>query len=175
MNLRKTMKFLHSLAAVGMTGALAAQLLILGLLPSPTEELAAYAALRSAMAQLGTWLLFPSLGLVLVSGLLAIAINRAFHDVGWVWLKLLLGVSAFEGTLVAVHGPLQREAERAAAALAGELEPAALLQTSHNEFGALLVVLGVAVANIVLGVYRPRFTRPQPTARTTPPEAASGS
>ena len=76
-------------------------------------ELEAYALLRGAIATISGSLLFPSLGLVLISGLLAMAATRAYRDVGWVWLKLLLGVSVFEGTLVAIHGPAVRAAEMA--------------------------------------------------------------
>jgi hypothetical protein len=155
---RRLMKFLHTLGGVGVTGALAAMMVLLATSP-PVTELAAYTTQRRAIASVSEWLLFPSLGLVIVSGLLAIGMNRAFHDVGWVWLKLLLGVSAFEGTLVAVHGPATRMAERAEAALAGQLDLDALATPIHNEWGAMTIILGVAIANIVLGVWRPRFTR----------------
>jgi hypothetical protein len=51
----------------------------------PRNALVAYAAVRSAIAALVKWLLVPSLALVLVSGLLAIALNRAYRDAGWAW------------------------------------------------------------------------------------------
>ncbi|MEE4360172.1 MAG: DUF2269 family protein [Pseudomonadales bacterium] len=162
MTLKKCLKFLHTLGAVGMTGALAAYMLLLTITPPPSE-LSEYALMRQAMGVLCTWLLFPSLGIVILSGLIAIGVNRAFHDVGWVWAKLLLGISAFEGTLVAVQGPAQREAERATAALAGELDPALLAGSIDSEWGALMVIMAVALANIVLGVFRPRFMR-RPTS-----------
>lgn len=157
LNPRKFVKFAHELGSVGFTGALAVHMVLLTLDPGP-ERLEVHAAIRQAIAGIGDWLLFPSLGLVLFSGLLAIMINRAFHDVGWVWLKLLFGVSVFEGTLVAVHGPAQRAADKAVAALAGELD-VAQLAPGHNEWMALWVMMFVAVLNIWLGVYRPRFTK----------------
>ncbi|MDP5054998.1 MAG: hypothetical protein NWP69_14515, partial [Congregibacter sp.] len=80
-----------------------------------------------------------------------------FHNQGWVWMKLALGVSVFEGTLIAIQGPAKREAARAAQALAGELEPALLGLTAGSEWKSTLVILGVAIANIVLAVWRPRF------------------
>ncbi|HSG90383.1 MAG TPA: hypothetical protein VLA56_14305 [Pseudomonadales bacterium] len=158
MNLKKFVKFLHTLGSIGFTGAIASQMVLLALTPA-TTQLAEYVQMRQAIAAIGTWVLFPSLGLVLTSGLLAIGINRAFHDVGWVWAKLALGISVFEGTLIAVHGPAQRIAERAAAALAGEIDPAVLDKPLHDEWGAMSVIMGVALVNIVLGVWRPRFIR----------------
>jgi hypothetical protein len=174
-HVRKFTKFAHELGSVGFTGAIAVHMVLLSLDPGP-ERLEVHAAIRQAIAGIGDWLLFPSLGLVLFTGLLAIGINRAFHDVGWVWLKLLFGVSVFEGTLVAVHGPAQRAAEKAVAAVSGELDPSRL-GSGHDEWMALWVMMFVAVLNIWLGVYRPRFakrsvgTRPEPAAS---PDAATG-
>lgn len=159
MFLKRFVKFLHTLGAIGFTGAIAAQMVLLAMTPAPTVDLAGYALLRQGIAAIGQFVLFPSLGLVLTSGLLAIGINRAFHDVGWVWLKLLLGISVFEGTLVAVHGPAQRMAEQATKALAGGIDPATLVRAGYNEWGALSVIMAVALVNIVLGVWRPRFLR----------------
>ena len=166
--MKKLIKFLHEIGSIGFTGAVAVQMVLVSMTPEPTD-LARYALMRQAIAEVGTWLLFPSVGILVVSGLLAIMINRAFHDVGWVWLKLLLGVSVFEGTLVAVHGPAQRAADKAAAALAGELDPA-LLGSGHNEWMALWVMMFVALTNIALGVWRPRFTRLSPTSSVTSPD-----
>lgn len=174
---RKLMKFLHTLGSVGVTGALVAMMILLAMLPAPEglegATLTEYATLRRAIAGVSEWLLFPSLGMVLVSGLLAIALNRAFHDVGWVWLKLLLGVSVFEGTLIGVHGPATHLSERARAALAGEVDPTVLATPIHNEWGAMTVILVVALVNIVLGVWRPRFTR-LPSSRSTRADPVDG-
>ena len=73
--------------------------------------------------------------------------------------KLALGIVVFEGTLIAVQGPAKREAALAAAALLGEVDPAQLGLTASAEWKSTLVVLGVAIANVVLGVYRPKFSR----------------
>jgi hypothetical protein len=155
--MRKFLKFLHTMGGIGLTGALLTQLLILQHLP-PVESLEAYATARIQVGLIAKWVLFPSLAMVLVSGLLSMAWTDAFHGAGWVWMKLALGVSVFEGTLVAIQGPARREAERAAQALAGELDPALLDLTTSSEWKSTVVILGVAVANVVLGVWRPKFT-----------------
>jgi hypothetical protein len=156
--MRRALKLLHTVGAVGLCGALAAQIVLLAKLPSPAS-LPEYAALRAAMGALAEWLLLPSLALTLVSGLLAMAVTHAFHNAGWAWLKLASGVLVFEGTLITVQGPAQKEAALSAAALAGELEPALLGQAMQAEWNSVWVVLAIAVANIVLGVWRPRFQR----------------
>ncbi len=156
--MRKLLKFLHTMGGIGFTGALLAQLVILQNLPA-TESLDAYAAARIQMGMIAKWILFPSLAAVLVAGLLSMAWTDAFHGAGWVWLKLALGVTVFEGTLVAIQGPARREAERAAQALVGEFDPLLLGATSSAEFKSTLVILGVAVINVVLATWRPKFTR----------------
>ena len=156
--MRRLLKFLHSLGAIGLTGALAAQIVLLSRLPAP-QSLPEYTALRGAMGALAEWVLLPSLAITLVSGLLAMSMTHAFHNAGWAWAKLALGVSMFEGTLITVQGPAQKEAELSARALAGELDPALLGQAMQAEWGSVWVVLTIAVLNVVLGVWRPRFTR----------------
>ena len=52
----------------------------------------------------------------------------------WAWAKLALGVVMFEGTLFAVQGPMQREAELARGAmLAGALIGAAVGGLGHTD------------------------------------------
>lgn len=157
MNLRRLIKLGHEIGSAGFAGALVAQIVLLSLTPAPTE-LQAYATLRGAIAAVGTWVLFPSLFLVIFSGVLAIMVNRAFHNAGWAWLKFATGISVFEGTLVAIHGPARRAAEEATLALAGEIEVAEL-SASAGEGAALWVVLAIALINFWLGVWRPRFSR----------------
>ncbi len=156
--MKKATKILHTLAAVGFTGAIAAHILLLSIAPEPTS-LVAYATIREAVALLSRWLLLPSLTLVLISGLWSMAVHAPFRDSAWVLAKLLLGLSVFEGSLVSIQGPAERAARAAQAALAGELDPATLPGPREDEWGALWVVLTIAIANIVLGVWRPQWRR----------------
>ncbi|KGE04411.1 hypothetical protein [Pseudohaliea rubra] len=153
--MRKTLKFLHTLGAIGYAGAAAALLVLHAQLPAP-EDLERFAALRMAMGAVAQLILLPSIAVVLVSGLLAMAFNPAFHNAGWVWLKLIFGVLVFEGTLVSVQAPMERAALQAEAALAGDVPVAELLAPLGPEWGSLWVVLLLAVFNVVLGVWRPR-------------------
>ena len=156
--MRKFLKLLHTLGGIGLTGALFVQMLMLQNMP-PVDSLQAYAAARGQMGLVAEYVLFPALAMVLVSGLLSMAWTDAFHGAGWVWAKLALGIVVFEGTLIAIQGPAKREAALAAAALLGEVDAAQLGLTASAEWKSTLVVLGVAIANVVLGVYRPKFSR----------------
>lgn len=146
------------MGAIGLMGAMASLLVLLSVTPAPSS-LAAYALLRGAMGAIATWVFFPSLGLTLVMGLLAIALNRGFHGAGWAWAKLATGILMFESGFVGVLGPMQREAEQSARALAGQIDPATLAGSLGAERGTLWVLLAVATANVVLGIWRPRLTR----------------
>ena len=155
---RRSLKFLHTMGAIGLIGAMAALLVLLGVAPPPSA-LAEYALMRGAMAAIASWIFLPSLGLVLVAGLLAIGLNRGFHEAGWAWVKLATGVLIFEGGFAGVQGPMQEEAERSAGALAGQVDPATLAQSLGAERQMLWLLLAVATANVVLGIWRPRLTR----------------
>ena len=156
--LRRLLKFLHTMGAIGLMGAMASLLVMLGFAPAPTS-LAEYALLRAAMGGIATWIFLPSLALTLIAGLLAIAVNRSYHDAGWALAKLATGVLIFEYGLLAVQGPMQQEATLSARALAGEIDAATLAKTVNAEWNSLWVLLAVATANVVLGVWRPRFIR----------------
>ncbi len=155
--MRRLLKFLHTMGAIGLMGAMAC-LLVLAMFAPPPASLAGYALMYGAMAKIATWILLPSLAATLIAGLLAIAWNRAFHDARWAWMKLATGVLVFEGGLVYVQGPINEEAERSASALAGHL-PVAELGSYGAQQGTLWVLLAVATANVVLGVWRPRLKR----------------
>jgi uncharacterized membrane protein len=156
--MRQTLKFLHSLGAIGMMGAMASLGAILIYAP-PATALAEYAAVRSAMAAVATWIFMPSLGVTLIAGLLAIAASPAFHNAGWAWVKAASGILLFESGFVGVLGPMQREAEDAVKALAGKLDPAQLGVSLGAEKMTIWILLAVATANVVLGVWRPRLVR----------------
>lgn len=156
--LRRTLKFLHTMGAIGLMGAMACLLVLLAFVPPPSR-LAEYALLRGAMGTIATWVFLPSFAMTLIAGLLAIAANRAFHNAGWAWVKLVSGLAVFEGSFVGVIGPMQEEAEQSAQVLAGKAEIATLAQSLGAEQGTLWLLMAVATANVVLGIWRPKFTK----------------
>ena len=153
--LNRLLKILHTLGAVGTLGALAACLVLVA--AAPAQPLTAYAAARVGIAAVSKWLLVPSLALVLVSGLLALVAHRSYLHAGWAWIKALLGISMFEGTLLSVAATSRRAAELATLAASGSPDPAALAAALRTEHGGLWLMVGLSVANIVLGVWRPRI------------------
>lgn len=156
--MRRLLKFLHTMGAAGLMGSMAALLVMLGAAPPPSA-LVAYTAASAAMSAVATWIALPSLALTLLSGLLAMAVNRAYLQAGWAWVKLATGVLMFEGVLVSVQGPMRQEAEQSAEALAGRVDPATLAASLGPMRGTLWVLLAVATANVVLGIWRPRILR----------------
>ena len=156
--MRRLLKFLHTMGSAGLLGAMASLVVILSLSPAPSA-LAGYAATRGAMGAVATWIFLPALAVTLMSGLLAMALNRAFLNAGWAWVKLATGVLMFEGGLVYVQGPMKQEAEQSARALAGLVDPAVLAVSLTGERGTLWVLLAVATANVALGIWRPRILR----------------
>lgn len=156
--LRRLLKFLHTMGAVGMIGSMAS-LLVCMIAAPPPSDLAGYALIHAAMSDIATWILFPSLALTLVPGMLAMAVNNAYKNAGWAWAKLATGVLLFEGGLVYVEGPIREEAKRSAAALAGQLERAEITGSYGAEQSSMWVLLLVCTANVVLGVWRPKFTK----------------
>lgn len=139
-------------------GAMACLLALFSFIPTPTS-LSEYALMRAAMGAIATWIFLPSFGLTLISGLLAMAVNRAYHSAGWAWAKLLSGVLVFEWGFAAIQGPMQQEAELSARALAHEVDPATLGAMVGAEWKLLLVMLALATVNVILGIWRPRLTR----------------
>ena len=128
---------------------------------APTHSLVAYAAARQSIAAVTQWLLVPSLAVVSVSGLLAIAANKAYINAGWAWLKAFLGISMFEGTLLTVAGSARRAAELSAMAVSGPLDPEQLAEVLHAEWGGLWLLLVLSLANIAIAVWRPSLTVPR--------------
>ena len=154
----KLLKFVHTLAAIGMIGALAAHLILLTLMPEPSS-LPEYATLRQAIGAIARFLLLPSLALVLISGLLAMAFTGNYYKAGWAWLKLGLGVVTFEGTLLTVQGPARRAADASLRALEGSLDARDIEAMVRGEWASLWVILAIALINVVLATWRPRLSR----------------
>ena len=148
---RRGLKALHEISAIGVGGGLASCLTInfVASGASPAD----YVVARQAIAAVARYVLMPSLALVLISGLLAIAATRGFHSAGWAWVKALLGLSLFEATLLTV-GASHEQAELAATAA----DPALLSSLLHSERNTLWLLLALTVVNVVLAVWRPKLT-----------------
>jgi hypothetical protein len=156
--LRRFLKFSHTIGAIGMMGALACLLALLWFAPPPAAP-EGYAAARAGMGAVAKWVFMPSLGLTLVAGLLAIAASPGFHNAGWAWVKAATGILLFESGFVGVLGPMEAEAARSANALAGGEVAAGAMPAFAPERNVLIVLLLLSVANVVLGVWRPRLVR----------------
>jgi hypothetical protein len=154
--LGKSLKLLHEIGAIGTLGSFASCTVLLATAPKAP---AAYAAVLGGISAITQWMLVPSLALVLISGLLAIAANAAYKNAAWAWVKALLGVSTFEGTLLAVDGNARHAAELSALAASSHGDTIELARVLHTEWGGLLVLMSLALVNIVLAVWRPRLYR----------------
>lgn len=177
--MRRTLKFLHTVASIGFCGGLAALLVLHAVLPEP-DQLERFATLRMAMGAVARWIILPSMGLVVVSGLLAMAATPAFHNAGWVWAKLATGILVFEGSLIYVLGPMERATLQAQAALEGAAlggeapEGASLVASLGPEWGSFWVLLAVGILNVALAIWRPRFSRKREGREKVSSGAAGG-
>jgi hypothetical protein len=151
--MRQLMKFLHTLSSAGIVGALVAYALILVYAPQASAQ--DYADMRQTIAAICNYMLLPSLGLSLVTGLLAMAVHRPFQELRWVWVKALLGIGMFESTLAIVSAKAGDAARLSAQIAAGEPMEKGLQATIASEWTALFAILALSIANYVLGVWRP--------------------
>lgn len=154
---RRTVKLLHTLGAIGLTGGLAAYMVLLA--TAPQDSLDAYADVRHSIRILSKWLIVPSLAVVMVSGLLSISVHPAFVNARWVWVKAALGLPTFEGTLVIIDGTAQRAARLAAQAADGGAGPERIGELMGNEWWGLWWIMVLVVASTAVGVWRPRLRR----------------
>ena len=125
--------------------------------PAVSGTVADYVTLRVSLAAVSNWLIVPSMALVLLSGLFAMAIHFPYQNALWVWLKLLGAFLIFESTLATVDGPARKAAAAAARLHAGDIDTAGFNSVVTDYWGAWWVILALCVANVALGVWRPRF------------------
>jgi hypothetical protein len=166
--MKRFFKILHEVATVGMMGTIAAVLVLL--VSARGASAVEYAVVRHGIDLLVRWLLFPSLGLVIFTGLIALAIHPPFHNAGWAWIKALLGISVLEGTLGGIVGTAREAAVTSSQVAAGTADPSQLAPILRHEWGVLWVMLFLCLVNIVLAVWRPKLIRrSRPEAHAAPP------
>lgn len=155
--MRKAVKVLHTLAACGLIGALAGYALVL--LYARQDTPAQYADMRHTINIISNYLLMPSLGVGLLSGLVSMIVHQPFQQFRWAWLKALLGISMFEATLVVISTKANTAAALADKITAGENKADELAAAIASEWNGLAVVFALAMANILLGIWRPSLMR----------------
>ena len=85
--------------------------------------------------------------------------HRPFLDTRWAWFKALLGLSMFEATFAIVQSKATTAAVESGNVISGESQPGALANALSNEWWSLGAIMALSIAQIVLGVWRPRFAK----------------
>ncbi|MEL7022501.1 MAG: DUF2269 family protein [Pseudomonadota bacterium] len=153
---RKTVKILHTIAAIGYTGGIAAYMVALISAPEITD-LQQHLMLRSNIAMISNWLIIPSMLIVVVSGLLSMVVHHPFTNAPWVWAKALSGLLILEATLASIDAPADDAKRAVEKAINGEIDLQTLENLVRDEWGALYTLLAISIANVILGIWRPRF------------------
>lgn len=169
--MRKVLKFMHWAGAIAVLGGMVVIMLLVETAPNPVDDLAGYAAVRASLATLANWVIVPGLGVALFSGLMAMAIHPPFHNAGWALVKALSGLVLFESSLATIVAPADKAAVVTAQALAGDIDQVEMMAGINDIWGAWWVLLAIAVLNVVLGVWRPRFRR----RRNSPAETGAAA
>lgn len=170
---RKLVKIAHTIASAGLVGGLFAYMVLLTV--NVPETAAGYEQLRGSIKGVSDWVIFPSLAIALITGLLSMVVHTPFQDRGWVWIKAALGILMLKGVLTIVSAKAASAAKISSEIAAGIAPPDALDQLLRLEWGTLWGVVAITIANIVLGVWRPRIVRWNSTPKTRAMAAKSDS
>ncbi|MEM9208055.1 MAG: hypothetical protein AAGA61_02315 [Pseudomonadota bacterium] len=157
--MKKLLKLMHWAGAIAVLGGMVVMMLLVATAPDRMTDLAGYAAVRASLATLANWVIVPGLGIALFSGLMGMAIHPPFHSAGWALTKALSGLVLFESSLATIVAPADKAARITAEAVAGNIDLIAMDSGINDIWGAWWVLLGIAILNVVLGVWRPRIRR----------------
>lgn len=156
--MRKLIKILHSVGAIGLAGGLATFMVVLAAGPE-MSDIGAYASLRASLDAVSSTIIVPSLGLTIVSGVMALAVHYPFTEAPWVWVKALSGLPLFEATLALVDAPARDAAAASALAAAGEMDLSELALAVEDNWPGWSVLMALCAINVIFGVWRPLFGR----------------
>ena len=154
---RKILKFGHTVTGMAFLGAIVVLWVFHEHLAAPSDSLAIYTAQRQVMERIASLVLMPSLMLSLLFGIASLTMVKSFHGAPWAWGKLFTTVLMLEGSLMGIQSPIKKEAALAVSALSDETVIAALALNAEAEQLSLILIGFVAIANVALGVWRPRF------------------
>ncbi len=147
-------KFLHVIATIGLLGSLAALLaMVTGATRLPADQvLVTHQAL--------VWTLYrvtlPSVALLWLTGLLSIAVRTAFLEMGWVWVKLILGMAMTGIVFIILWPGSDAVAERAAQTGTASLR-ALFSQGLDREILWTSIAIFLGAAATAFGIWRPRI------------------
>jgi hypothetical protein len=156
--MRRLLKYIHTVATMGLVGAFVVQLIVAARTPPmvTTEPLALLGA-RALMADVATWILVPSTAAMLVSGLILMGSNKAYSSAGWVWMKALLGLVLIKAVLLINHSAARDIAALVAQGLdADPANPAELARLVRMEWLGTWLGLAIALVATALGIWRPK-------------------
>ena len=158
MTARQIVKILHTLGSIGLAGGLGAFMIAIAVGPEAGVG-PEYAEMRQGLASMSKWLILPSMLVSLTSGLLAMVVHYPFSNMGWVWVKALLGLLVFEASLASIDRPAKDAATATAKFQQGEIDVATMMSLIDDKWVAWWILMGIFAANVVLAIWRPRFSR----------------
>ncbi len=155
--MRQTIKFLHTVSSCGLLGGLVVY--GLALMRAPQASASQYADMRQVVSAIADYVIMPSLGIALVTGLVAMMVHRPYQERRWVWVKALLGLAMFEATLAVVQSKAAYAARVSQEIAAGTAAPADLAEALSAEWTTLGALIALSIAQVALGVWRPSLKR----------------
>ena len=93
------------------------------------------------------------------------AAHPPFQEKRWAWVKALLGLGMFESTLGIIQSKATYAASISKKIAEGTADAGALSSALSTEWSSLAAIMALSIANIVLGVWRPRLSRARTSSR----------
>lgn len=171
--MRRMLKFVHTVATTGLVGAFLMQLILswqgIGTQPDVTDRTAVLGA-RLVLLDVVRWVLIPSVALLVLTGLWSMAASKAYSSAGWAWLKALLGLVLLKAVLLINHSAARDIVEWLQQTGVPDAQARwELARLARMEWLGTWVALGVSVAAIALGIWRPRVKPLQISKTSTTP------
>lgn len=150
----RLIKMLHTLSAIGITGAIATFVVLHA--EAPAASAPGYPEVRHGIDATYRWLALPSMVVCLLSGLASMVVHRPYWNAPWAWLKASSS-TALLGLTVRMQGVARSLSEPSVLRDRTELAQALL-----NEWKGLWTLLIILALNVIVGIWRPRLVARRP-------------